>query len=444
MSFNTTATNLAFDDISASFPSASPTTISWVGSIFFIGLASLLPISGRLADRVGRRRVFRWGLTLFAVGAMLSAVAWAPTVLMAARLISSAGGAFVVPSSLAVILPEFPRARHTLAVGLWSATGPVAASLTPPVSALILSVFNWRVLFALSAPVALIALAGSYRVLDESRSERPGERLDWLGVAIGTAVIAGLIFAVGQGSSVGWLAPPVLAASFVVFTGFPVFLRRCRRHPEPMLNLDIFLLRPVWVANLGGFLMNLGANAMWLVWPLYMARVWHYDKGQIGLALLPAPIMSAAVTLIGSRISERHGHEVLARWGPCISLLAPVWPLMFIGAEPNYWLAMFPAIAFTGAGWALVIPPLNTGLISRVGSDHYAEVNATYNAVHNVAAALGLALTIAVLGDPQRLDAIDAYNHVFWMCIVSGLACWLVLFFMYPTQRRTREAKDPS
>lgn len=439
MSFNTTATNLAFDDISETFDRASPSTLSWVASIFFIGLASLLPVSGRLADRLGRRRVFRGGLAIFAIGSAASALALSAPMLIAARLITSVGGAMVLPSSLAVILPEFPRARHVTAVAFWSATGPLASALAPAASAIILAVTTWRVLFALSVPIALAALAASFRVLDESRADRRAGRLDWLGVVMGTVVTAGLVFSVGQGPSQGWFAVPVVTAAVLVVVGFPLFVRRCRRHPEPLLNLDLFLLKPVWVANLANFLLNIGSMATWLVWPLYLDRVWGYSKVQTGLALLPGPIASAIITTFGSRVSERYGHEVLVRWGPLVNLISVAWPLVFLTAEPNYLLGVGPAIALTGCGWALTQPPLNTGVVSRVGADHYGEVNAAFNTVRNVAGALGVAIAVALIGDRNRPDVLAAYDRVFWTFLGAAVACWLVLLFVYPR----RDAPSP-
>ncbi|MPY94406.1 MAG: MFS transporter [Acidimicrobiia bacterium] len=205
ISFNTTATNLAFPDIAEDFPGASLSTVSWVASIFFIGLASLLLVSGRLADRVGRRRVFRVGLGVFAVGAALSAVAPTVGALIAARFVASVGGALVIPSSLAVVLPEFPRERHFTAITLWSATGPVASAIAPGLSAVILAISSWRLLFLVSAPIALGALAGGWRVLGESRAERRTGALDWVGVLVGTVGIAGLVFSVSQGAT--WAGP---------------------------------------------------------------------------------------------------------------------------------------------------------------------------------------------------------------------------------------------
>ena len=152
---------------------------------------------------------------------------------------------------------------------------------------------------------------------------------------------------------------------------------------------------------------------------------------QTGLALLPGPIVSGIVTTYGGRLSERYGHEVLVRWGSLLPILAMAWPLLFLSATPNYWVSAAPSIGLFGFGWSLTQPPLNTGVLSRVGADFYGEVNASFNTVRNIAAALGVALAISVLGDKDRPDVIAAYDRVFWVFLSSVVACWLVLFFVY-------------
>jgi EmrB/QacA subfamily drug resistance transporter len=444
ISFNTTATNLAFAEITDDFAGASLATVSWVASIFFIGLASLLLVSGRLADRVGRRRTFRAGLVTFAVGAALSALAPNVWVLIGARLVAAAGGALVIPSSLAVVLPEFPKQRHITAIALWSATGPLASAIAPGLSAVVLALGGWRVLFLLSAPIALVALVAGWPLLRESRAEgRPG-RLDGLGVVVGTLAIASLVFAVSQGSNLGWASGPIVTAVAVGAVALPLFVRRCRRHPEPLLNLDVFLLRPVWVANLANFLLNVTALSTWLVWPLYFDRVWGYSKLATGLALVPGPVMGGVVAVVGGRLAERYGHEVLVRWGSLVPIAAMTWSVLLLGSEPNYWVGAAPAIALMGGGWALTQPPLNSGVMSHVSANAYGEVNAAFNTVRNIAGALGVAIAVVILGDPGRSDVVAAYHRVFLAFTASVVACWLVLFFVYPRVPRPARRRRPA
>ncbi len=430
MSFNTTATNLAFADIADEFPETSSAVMSWVASIFFIGLASLLPVSGRLADRVGRRRIFRVGLLTFATGAVLSALSPTIYVLIAARLLTAAGGALILPSSLAVILPEFPADRHFSAVAFWSATGPVASALAPGLSALFLAVSNWRILFLVSAPIALAAYAGTFGSLRDSKADDPSGRLDLLGVVLGTAAVAAVVFAASFGSNLGWSSAVIVGAFLAAAVLFPLFVHRCRVHPTPLLDLTVFTVLPVAVANVANFLLNFASLANWLVWPLFFTRVWGYNQLQTGLALLPGPILGGIFTIAGGRLSERFGHERLVSWGAAIATVAVIWPVIFLAETPNY-LTILPAMGLFGMGWSLTNPPLNSGVLSRVSPDLYGEVNASFNTVRNIAAALGIAVAVTIVGPADRAHPMAAYRTAFVVLAVSVVLCWLVLRFVY-------------
>lgn len=431
MSFNTTATNLAFGDISADFTKASAGAMSWVASIFFIGMASLLLVSGRLADRIGRRRVFRAGLITFAAGSALSAAAPSVYVLIVARLVTAAGGAMILPSSLAVVLPEFPKARHASTIALWSATGPLASALAPGLSAIILAASNWRVLFLLSVPVALIALAGSYGTLAESKAENRAGKLDVLGVMIGTAAVATLVFGASFGSERGWTSGVIIGSFLASAVLFPLVIQRCRTQAQPLLNLEVFTVPAVAVANVANFLLNFAGLATWLVWPLWFSRIWGYTKLETGLALLPGPIVSGVVTAMGGRLAERFGHERIVRYGAFISTIAVIWPLVFLGVHPNY-IAIAPALGLFGMGWSLTQPPLNAGVVNRVDPDLYGEVNASFNTVRNIAGALGIAVAVTIIGKAGRPDPLAIYERVFAVFSVSVALCWLVLALVYP------------
>ena len=436
VSFNTTATNLAFGDISDTFSSASAATVSWVASIFFIGMASLLLVSGRLADRVGRRRVFRAGLVTFAIGALLSAIAPTVYVLIAARLVAvgrwRADHPQLARRRAARVPPRAPLHGHLdvggdRAPGLGdrarggsadpggqqlagAVRGLRARSRSPRSSS---AGRRWASPGPNGAPVPS-TWSGWWSA--PSPSPRWSSRSARAATSAGTA----------RSSSARCSSAP---------TALPLFLRRCRRHPEPLLNLHTFLLPPVWLANLANFLLNLAGMATWLIWPLFMERVWGFSKLAIGLGLMPGPVVSGIITTVGGRLSERHGHETMVRWGSLVPIVAMIWPLVFLTESPDYWLGAAPAIALFGAGWALTQPPLNSGVMAQVHPDAFGEVNAAFNTVRNIAGALGIALAIAILGDTSTAT-LDDYEHVFLFFMVAVVACWLVLFFVYPRVSR--------
>jgi MFS family permease len=409
-----------------------------VATVFLIGSASLLLVSGRVADLIGRRRVFNAGLVTFAVSAVVSAVAPSLWVLVAGRLLGAAAAAMVVPSGLAMILPLFPAERHGTAIGLWSSSGPIVSIVAPSISALVLDATDWRVLYALTAPIALLALVAGIPVLQESRSAANSGRLDLVGVVSGTGAIALIVFVVANGPARGFTSGPVLAAAAVGAVLLPLFLHRCRTHPRPLLNLDVFRIRTVWSANLANWWIGLVSTSTWLVWPLFFARIWGYSKTTIGGALTAGPICAFTFTIVGGRLVDRYGSRRVA---VCGSLVAPValgWPLLFLGEEPNYWLAAAPAVGLFGVAWASTMPSLQSGIIRQVPAAVYGEANAAFNTVRNVAGAVGIAAALAIVGPRDRPDPMAAYDRV-WLCsFVAVTLGMLTVVLLYPSDRRDR------
>jgi len=432
VSFNSTATNIAFDDLTAAFPEAGQSIVAWTSSGFFIGLAGFMLIGGRLGDRSGRLRIFRIGMVGFIVSSILSTVAPTIWVLIAARVLQAMAGALVLPTSLALILPEFPKERHGTAVGVWAAMSPIASAIAPSVAAAMLEFASWRWLYFLTAPIAAIGLLAGWRLLRESQADTIPGPLDLIGVTFGTASITLVVFAVSQGPAWGW-AHPVVIASFVAGAIlFPLFVLQSRRHPEPLLNLSLFAERPVWTANFANFLIHFAGMSSWLMWPLYMSRVWGWEPFTIGIALTPGPIFSGITTSLGGRLSDKYGSTWMVRIGSLILAAGMGWQWLVIGSEPNYWVSLFPVIASMGTGWALVSPQLNAALLKHVHSNYWGEANASFNTVRNVGAAFGIAIAIALVGEATGAGAAVGFEPLWLFYFVVMVLLVLVVFTLVP------------
>ena len=431
VSFNSTATNIAFDDLTRSFPDSGQSIVSWTSSGFFIGLAGFMLVGGRLADRTGRRRVFRLGMAGFVVSAVASALAPSIWVLIGARILQAVAGALVLPASLAMILPEFPKERHGTAVGVWAATSPVASAIAPSVAAAMLELASWRWLYFITAPIAALTLAAGWRLLRESRADVVPGRLDILGVTEGTAAITLLVFAVSQGPAWGWGHPVVVGSLVTSAVLLPLFIHQSRRHPAPLLNLSLFAERPVWTANLANFLIHVAGLSVWLMWPLYMSRVWGWDKFAIGVALTPGPIFSGITTTLAGRLSDNYGYKWSLRLGTVILVVGMGWQWYAIGPDASYLTSLFPTISAMGMGWALVSPQLNGALLKHVEPDFWGEANASFNTVRNVAAALGIAIAIGLVGEGSGVGAATAFEPlwIFYTAVMAvlGLVVWLLV-----------------
>ncbi len=152
------AANVAFPFIERTFPDTPRSTLAWVSTGFSIMAASLLLVSGKLADRNGRRRVFLLGMAVFVTASTLTALAPTPSLLISARLVQGAGSALLTSTAIALLLPEFPPGKRGLALGIWGTLGSAGAAAGPTLGALAIEASSWRLVFLLNVPIAVVVL----------------------------------------------------------------------------------------------------------------------------------------------------------------------------------------------------------------------------------------------------------------------------------------------
>lgn len=243
VSLEITVIALALPEIRDAFPEASDSSLSWILTVYNIGVASLLLLSGWWADKSGRKKVFLIGLTFFAIGSVIAALAPNIELLIAARAIQSIGGAIQYPAGLALLLPAFPAERRQMAIGIWGAMGALAAALGPSVGAVLVNALGWRSIFGINVPVAILAIIVGRKWLDESRGEVPEGRVDMIGVPLGSLGVGAIILGIVQASEWGPGSP---AQVITIVTGIAMlgaFIVRSRTHPVPLFDLGLLKLR---------------------------------------------------------------------------------------------------------------------------------------------------------------------------------------------------------
>lgn len=426
--FNSTATNIALPSILDSFVGATATEVAWGVAGFMIGTAAFLPLAGRLADRIGRKRIFQAGLALFALSAVLSAVAPTVWTLNLARVLQAIGGAAILPASLSLVLPLFPESRRTTAVGLWSAAGPLAAAVAPQVASLVLSVAGWRMLYFVSAPVAALMFFAGLRILTELPQPPTQQRLDMLGATAGTVALAAIVAAVMQGRIWGYTSAVNLAVAAAGTLALVVFVVNSQRHPEPLLNLHLLRRRGVWVTNLSNFLVGISSQSLWLLWPFFLVGVWEYSVGGIGLALTPGPITAGISTVLFSRLGERGSIVWLCRIGACLQVASTGWMILSLGTAPNYWITLAPAIALFGTGWGMCVPLLNSLALQAVEDRYFGEINGLFNTLRYAASAIGIAALFALLKQDSGAESMIYYQHALVFFLITAITAVVSLW----------------
>jgi EmrB/QacA subfamily drug resistance transporter len=423
-----TIVNIAFPDIEASFPSASLAGLSWILNAYNIVFAALLVPAGRLADRVGRRRMFLGGLGTFLAASAVCGLAPSVEVLVVARVVQAAGAAALVPTSLALLLPEFPLAQRATATALWGATGAVAAATGPSLGGVLVDAASWRWVFFVNLLIGLAALVPARRLLRESREERPGPLPDALGVALLVAGVGLLSLGIVKGPDWGWGSAEVLGALAGGVLLLVLLAVRSGRHPAPVVELSLFRVRSFAVADAGVFLFALGFYALLLANVLFLTRVWGYSILTAGFALTPGPLMAAVLAPVGGRLSDRFGQRVVALPGGLLFAAGCLGLATSTGAHPHYVADLLPWMVLTGSGVGLSFAAWGSAAVAELPPSRFATGSAVSSCFRQLGAVLGIATLVAVLGTPAPADAVATF-HDAWhlMAIPATPAAFLAL-----------------
>src|ERR1039458_7213704 len=308
---DTTIVNVAFPDIERTFhASAGLSTLSWVVNGYNVVLAAFLVPAGRLADRVGHRRSFIAGLLLFAVASEACAQAGSVDVLIALRLVQALGAAILVPTSLALLLPQFAPRQRLSAVALWGAASALAAGIGPSLGGVLVDAFSWRAVFLVYVPIGLATAWGAWRLLAEEREAGPLP--DFAGSAPLAAALGLMALGIVKGEEWHWASATTLGCLIGSFALLALVAARCVRHPEPVLDLRVLGSRGAAVGNLGTLLLSVALYATILNNILFLTGVWHWSVLKAGLAISPAALATTATARPAGALAERFGLRVVA------------------------------------------------------------------------------------------------------------------------------------
>jgi EmrB/QacA subfamily drug resistance transporter len=415
-----TIVNVAFPDIERDFAEAGRADLSWVLNAYNIVFAALLVPAGRIADLVGRRRMFFAGVLTFLAASALCGVAGSPELLVAARVLQAAGAAVLVPTSLALVLPEFPPERRATAVAIWGATGAVAAAVGPSLGGVLVDGLGWRWVFFLNIPIGLAALLPARRLLRESRE--PGGALpDGLGTALLIAGVGLLALGIVKGPDWGWgdgrvLGSLVLAAALLVSVGL-----RSARHRAPVVDLSLFRVRSFAVANAGMFSFSLAFYALLLAAVLFLTQVWGYSILEAGFAVTPGPLMAALTAPVGGAIADRLGQRVVAIPGALLFAAGTAFFALVVDAGPAYVTEFLPGQILTGAGVGLSFASWSSAAVAELSPQRFATGSAVLACMRQIGAVLGIAGLVAVLEAASPTDPVAGFVTAWTLMSIAGV-----------------------
>ncbi len=394
-----TILNVALPTIQADLH-ASLAGLQWIADAYLLVIASLLLLTGSMADRFGRKRLFMIGLAGFSLGSLLCSLAPDTGSLVALRMLQALGGSMLTPVSLSIVRNTFtdPRERAN-ALGIWSGIFGIATACGPVAGGVLVSASGWRSVFWVNVPIGLLMLAACWRYVPESRAPRP-RRVDVPGQLLMIVFLGTLTYAVIEGPADGWTSGPIPLLFAVAFAALAAFVALERRRREPLLELRFFRSWPFTGASVIAVASFIVLAGFLFVITLYLQQAQGYSPLRAGLALLPATVVMAVAAPVAGHLTGRRGARIpLVASGAAMALGA----VMLLRLDPGTsypWLAA--AFAVLGAGLGLVNPPITEAGVAGMPPDRAGVASAVISATRQFGSVLGVAVMGAMLTSGYR------------------------------------------
>lgn len=367
--------------------------LQWFLNAYTLSFATLMLAAAGLGDRWGRRRVFLWGIGVFAAASVASALSTSAGMLIAARAVQGVGAAAIMPLSLTLLAAAVPASKRALAIGVWGGVSGLGVALGPVIGGAVVDGISWQAIFWLNIPVAVLAVPLALYALSESRGRR--QSLDLAGVALaGLGVFLG-VWGIVHGNDDGWTSPTVLGALLVGGIALVAFVIREARTDSPVMPIRMFRSRSFSVANVIGLLFTLGMFGSVFLLSQYLQIVMGYTPFQAGLRTLPWTAAPMIVAPIAGILAPRLGLRTLLVSGLTLQTVSLVWMAAVFEAGTEYG-AMVPALAMAGIGMGLTFAPSATAVLADMPEQDHATASSVNSTIREVGVALGVAILTAV------------------------------------------------
>lgn len=378
------------------------TTQQWTVDAYLITLGALILLAGSVSDAFGRILVMRIGLIGFAVASVAIALSPDPLLLIIARALQGAAGAFLVPSSLALITASMRGATQAHAIGVWTALTTAATLGGPLIGGLFVDYLSWRWAFVINViPIAVTLWLLPKLTVHDARS--PDAGIDWIGALLCTLGLGGLVYALIEQPHLGWASPAIWMPLVLGTAMFVAFLWRQRTTRHPILPLGLFRVRNFWTGNIATAFIYGALSLNGFVVSVYLQQGAGLSATLAGLASIPMTLM---LVLLSSRMGALAG-----RWGP--RLFMTVGPLVMaagslllltVSTDFDYWWQVLPGMIVFGLGLAITVSPLTAAILGAIEPERSGIASAVNNAVSRVAGLIVIALLAAIVGGSLDLE----------------------------------------
>jgi EmrB/QacA subfamily drug resistance transporter len=389
-----TIVNVALPAIEADLDT-SLSALQWTVGAYTLTYAVFLLTGGKLADFLGRRRIFLIGLAIFTVTSLVCALAGTVEVLIGARAAQGVGAALMLPATLSIISATFEPHERGGAIGIWAGVSALGLALGPLAGGLIIEGIDWRWIFYVNVPIGIVGVIVGQLVIRESKDTSHEQSLDLPGLVLSGVALFTLTYALIEGNAYGWTSARIVGCFVVTVVGFAAFVLFEQRTRLPMIEPALFRNSTFAGANVVGLMVMLTMFGILFFLSLYLQNVLRYTPLEAGATFLPMTLPLAFVQPVAGKVADRIG----ARWpmaaGMAVLSLSCLL-LARVDENTTFW-GMVPSLVLAGIGMGVVMTPMTYAVLGAVPVDKSGVASGILNTFRQAGGALGIAIMGAIL-----------------------------------------------
>lgn len=387
---DSTAMNVVIPVLQSELNATIP-QVQWIMEAYALFMSSLMLLGGALGDKFGRKRIFVLGIVLFTGASIWCGLSPNTSQLIIARAFQGAGGALLVPGSLAIVNISFSDERRGRAIGTWSAFTAITTALGPILGGWLAQNLSWRFVFFINVPLAIVVLATLYWRIPESKKGGGEEKLDIWGSLFATLGLGCIVFGLIDSGNIGFGHPkviiPLVAGGIFILS----FLYHESRTAFPMMPLNLFKSKTFSGGNLITLLFwGAWSGAIFFI-PFNLIQLQGYSAAGVGLAFAPLVIALFLISPWAGGLVANYGAKLPLIVGTLLGCIG-FYLFTLPGIGGSYWTTFFPAISVLGIGMAIIISPLTTAVMGSVSLRESGVASGINNTVGRIAGLLAIAI----------------------------------------------------
>lgn len=392
-----TIVNVGLPKIMASF-GVGIDRIEWVITAYMLALAVMLPTSAWLADRLGHKRMYFFGLLLFTIGSFLCGMSPNENILILSRIIQGLGAGTIMPIGMAIVTREFPPNQRGIAIGFWSVASAASVSFGPLIGGYLVDAFNWPLIFDVNVPVGIIGLLVTMIIQKEYINPKV-RKFDYVGFISIATFLPVILYALDEGTAVtnsqGWGAPYILVCFCIAIIALAIFLTNEFLVKEPLIELRLLNNRNFGISNIIIFIFAMGMFGSTFLMPVYLQNSLGYTALQAGAVFLPVGIIQGIMSPISGIVADRINPKIPIIIGVLLLSLS-----FFLNNYLSYLTEhsyVMLSLYLRGLGMGIMFTPLSTVALLDIPRDKMAQASGLMNTIRQLAGSFGVAVLATLL-----------------------------------------------